>query len=330
VDLSIFFAGTAGSAPTARRGLPSVLVRRGGDRIMFDCGEGTQRQLVSTIGLTELTEIYVTHFHADHWLGLPGMLKTFDLRGREKPLAIHGPPGLRALLGLVLRMGGRVGYELKLVELEPGDVLERDGYRIAPVEVSHRGVAYGYVLYEDERPGVFDPRAAVRLGLEPGPEFGRVQRGETIRGVAPGQVLGPTRPGRKLVLSGDTRPCEALRIAAHGSDVLVHEATFAEEERDRAAHTGHSTAVQAAALARDAEVGMLALTHVSTRHPLGLLRDEARAEFPGTVIPRDFDTIEVPFAERGVPTLIRWDATSAAAAEGAAAEQVAAEAPAAP
>jgi ribonuclease Z len=326
MDLSIFFAGTAGSAPTARRGLPSLLVRRGADRIMFDCGEGTQRQLVSTVGLTELTEIYLTHFHADHWLGLPGMLKTFDLRGREKPLTIHGPPGLQTLLGLVLRMGGRVGFPLDLVELSPGDVLERDGYRIAPVEVAHRGTAFGYVLYEDERPGVFDPEAAVRLGLEPGPEFGRVQRGATVRGVGPEQVMGGTRPGRKLVLSGDTRPCESLRIAAHRADLLVHEATFAEEERERAAHTGHSTAAQAATLAREAEVSMLALNHVSTRHPLGLLRDEARAVFGGTVIPRDFDTIEIPFAERGEPTLVRWDARATAAAAAAAAERAATEA----
>jgi ribonuclease Z len=311
MELSIFFAGTAGSIPTARRGLPSILVRRGGDRILFDCGEGTQRQLVSSVGLADLTEIFLTHFHADHWLGLPGMLKTFDLRGRDKPLAIHGPVGLRALLGLVLRMAGQVGFELDIVELEPGDELERDGYRIAPVKVSHRGPAVGYVLYEDERPGVFDPDAAVRLGLEPGPEFGRVQRGESIRGVSPEQVLGPARPGRKLVLSGDTRPCEALRIAAHRADVLVHEATFTEEEHDRAADNGHSTALQAATIAREAEVGLLALNHVSTRHPLRELRDEARAVFPSTVVPRDFDTVEIPFAERGEPALIRWEERTA-------------------
>ncbi|HEY3726357.1 MAG TPA: ribonuclease Z, partial [Solirubrobacteraceae bacterium] len=275
MDLSIFFAGTGGSAPTARRGLPSLLVRRGGDRIMFDCGEGTQRQLVSTIGLADLDEIFLTHFHADHWLGLPGMLKTFDLRGREKPLAVYGPPGVQTLLGLVLRMAGRVGFELEVEELVPGDVLGRDGYRIAPVEVSHRGAALGYVLFEDNRPGVFQPETAVRLGLEPGPEFGRVQRGETIRGVRPDQVLGETRPGRKLVLSGDTAPCDSLRIAAHRADVLVHEATFADEERDRAADTGHSTAAQAATLALEAEVELLALTHVSMRHPVALLRDEA-------------------------------------------------------
>jgi len=326
MELSIFFAGTGGSIPTARRGLPSMLVRRGGDRILFDCGEGTQRQLVSSVGLADLTEIYLTHFHADHWLGLPGMLKTFDLRGRDRPLAIHGPVGLRALLGLVLRMAGNVGYELDVVELGPGDVLARDGYRIAPVAVSHRGTALGYVLYEDERPGVFDPDAARRLGLREGPEFGRVQRGETIRGISPDQVLGPARPGRKLVLSGDTRPCESLRIAAHRADVLVHEATFAQEERDRAHDNGHSTAEQAATIARDAEVGLLALNHVSTRHPLGLLRDEARAVFPATVLPRDFDTIEIPFAERGEPTLIRWSHAPERMAEQPAAAAAAASA----
>ena len=311
MDLSIFFAGTGGSVPTARRGLPALLVRRGGDRILFDCGEGTQRQLVSSTGLHELTEIFITHFHSDHWLGLPGMLKTFDLRGRERPLAIHGPPGLRALLALVLRMGGRVSYGLEVVELEPGDVLARDGYRIAPMPVAHRSVAYGYALFEEPRPGVFDQEAARRLGLVEGPEFGRVQRGETIRGVRPEQVLGPPRPGRKIVYSGDTAPCQALQMAAHGADVLIHESTFAHEDRQRAAETGHSTAGEAAAVAREAEVVMLALNHVSTRHPVRVLRDEARAIFPATVVPRDFDTIEVPFPERGEPELVRWDGRAA-------------------
>jgi ribonuclease Z len=306
VDLSIFFAGTGGSVPTARRGLPAILVRRGGDRILFDCGEGTQRQLVASVGLADLTDIFLTHFHTDHWLGLPGMLNTFNLRGRELPLTIHGPAGVTQLMELVRRMSGRPAFELAVVELQRGDAVARDGYRIAPVAVDHRGPALGYVLYEDERPGVFDPAAARAAGLQPGPDFGRVQRGETIDGVAPEDVMGPARPGRKLAISGDTRPAEALRVASHGGDVLVHEATFAEQERARAGDNGHSTARQAAELARDAGVGMLALTHVSTRHPLGLLRDEARAVFAETVIPRDFDTIEIPYPERGKPQLVRW------------------------
>ncbi len=311
----MFFAGTAGSIPTARRGLPAVLVRRGGDRILFDCGEGTQRQLVSSVGLAELTEVFLTHFHADHWLGLPGMLKTFDLRGRERPLRVSGPGGLRELLALAMRLAGRVRFPLEVVELGPGDALERDGYRIAPVQVAHRGPALAYVLYEQERPGEFDPEAAIRLGLIPGPEFGRLQRGETVGGVEPEQVVGPPRPGRKIVLSGDTGPCESLRIASHGADLLVHEATFSEEERDRAVQTGHSTTTDAASLARDAEVRLLALTHFSTRYAVSALRDEARAIFPKVVVPRDFDTIEVPFPERGEPQLVRWDSRRDAADE---------------
>src|SRR5436305_12534902 len=227
MDLSVFFAGTSGSIPTVRRGLPALLLRRGGDRILFDCGEGTQRQLARSVGLLDLDEIFLTHFHADHWLGLPGLLKTFDLRGRDRPLAVYGPPGLTDLVALALNAAGRVRFELRLVELEPGQVLERAGYRIAPVEVAHRARAFGYVLYEDERPGAFDLVAAVRLGVRPGPEFGRLQRGETIRGVTPEQVLGPPRAGRKVVLSGDTAPCETISVAAYQADLLVHEATFA-------------------------------------------------------------------------------------------------------
>jgi ribonuclease Z len=311
MDMSVFFAGTGGSLPTPRRGLPAAVVRRGGDRILFDCGEGTQRQLVSSIGLVDLDDIFITHFHADHWLGLPGLLKTLDLRARERPLAIHGPRGLKDLLATIMRVSGSVSYDLHIWELDPAEVLERDGYRIAPVPVSHRGTAFGYVLYEDDRPGVFDPQAAIALGVTPGPDFGRLQRGQTIGDVTPEQVMGETRPGRKLTISGDTRPCEALRIAAHGSDVLIHESTFAIEEAERAHQTGHSTASQAAGIARDAEVQMLALTHISTRYPPRLLRDEARGIFPATVLPRDFDTIEIPFVERGEPRLLRFDELAA-------------------
>src|ERR1700761_5344490 len=172
MDLSVFFAGTGGSIPTAARGLPALLVRRGGERILFDCSEGTQRQLVGSVGLADLDDVFLTHFHADHWLGLPGLLKTFDLRGRERPLTLHGPRGLAVLLTGAMRLAGRVHYDLRVVELAPGDVLEREDYKIAAIAVAHRVHAFGYVLYEDERPGEFDPEAAVRLGLTPGPEFG--------------------------------------------------------------------------------------------------------------------------------------------------------------
>ena len=315
MDLSVFFAGTAGSVPTARRGLPAILVRRGGERLLFDCGEGTQRQLARSVGLLDLDEIFLTHFHADHWLGLPGLLKTFDLRGRDRPLSVHGPPGLRELVALALSAAGRVRFELRLVELEPGQVLERSGYRIAPIDVDHRGRAFGYVLYEDERPGAFDPATAIRLGVKPGPEFGRLQRGETIRGVTPDQVLGLPRPGRKVVLSGDTAPCGTVSVASYQADLLIHEATFAASEQERARETGHSTAAQAAALAREAEVRMLVLTHLSSRYPPSVLIDEAREVFADSFVARDFDLVELPLPERGEPELRAWDRRWAAPEE---------------
>ncbi len=307
MDLSLFFAGTAGSVPTARRGLPALLLRRGADRILFDCGEGTQRQLLRSVGLMDLTDVFITHFHADHWLGLPGMLKTFDLRARERPLTIYGPPGLQKLLHSMRHVWGGIGYEVDIVELADDEPVERDEYVIEPFPVEHRGVAYGYAVIEDERRGRFDAALAERLGVAPGPDFGRLQRGEVVNGVRPEQVIGEDRAGRKLVISGDTAPSDVLLEVAYRADVLVHEATFTHEEAERARETQHSTAEQAAKAALEAEVRLLALVHLSTRYGGREIRDEARAVFPATVVPRDFDAIEVPFPERGAPELVRWD-----------------------
>jgi ribonuclease Z len=307
MDLSLFFAGTGGSVPSARRGLPAILVRVGGDRLLFDCGEGTQRQLVRSIGLLDMNCVFITHFHADHWLGLPGMLKSFALRDRDQPLTVYGPRGLRELMSAMRIVYGRLPYDLQIVELEPAETVQRDGYLIAAVSVSHRAPsAFGYAIVEQPRPGHLDAQLAERLGVKPGPDFGRLQRGETVDGVSPEQVMGPEREGRKIVLSGDTEPCEALAIAAHQADLLVHEATFSDDELDRARQTAHSTARQAAELARDADVRLLALTHVSSRYGGAQLRDEARAIFASTEAPRDFDTIDVPFPERGGAKLERW------------------------
>jgi ribonuclease Z len=305
MDLSLFFAGTAGSVPTARRGLPALLVRAGGDRLLFDCGEGTQQQLLRSVGLPDLDAIFLTHYHLDHWLGLVGMLKTFDLRGRERSLAIHGPSGLHTLFGMLRPILGRPGFPLEIVELDPHDEVRFDGYAVGAFPVEHRVPAFGYVFQEDERPGRFDVEAARRLGVTEGPDFGRLQRGETVNGVRPEQVVGPARSGRRIVLSGDTAPCQAVQVYAHRADVLVHEATFLEEERDRARETLHTTARQAAEIARDAEVHLLALTHLTTRYFPRDVRDEARAVFGNTVVPRDFDAIEVPFPERGEPELVK-------------------------
>lgn len=306
MDLSLFFVGTAGSVPTARRGLPALLLRRGADRILFDCGEGTQRQLLRSVGLMDLTDVFVTHFHADHWLGLPGMLKTFDLRARERPLTIYGPPGLAKLLHSMRHVWGGIGYEVDVVELADDEPVERNDYVIEPFPVEHRGTAYGYAVVEDDRPGRFDAKLAEQLGVKPGPDFGRLQQGEVVAGVRPEQVIGEDRPGRKLVISGDTAPSDVLVEVAYRADVLVHEATFTQEEADRARETQHSTAAQAAKAAREAEVKLLALVHLSTRYGGREIREEARAVFRDTVVPRDFDTIEVPFPERGGPELVHW------------------------
>jgi len=307
MDLSLFFAGTGGSVPSPRRGLPAILVRRGGDRLLFDCGEGTQRQLMRSTGLADVDCVFITHFHADHWLGLPGMLKSFGLRERDQPLTVYGPKGLRKMMDDTRFIYGRLPYELSVIELEPAETVPFDDYMVAAVPVSHRGAnAYGYALVEDSRAGHLDAALAERLGVTPGPDFGRLARGEPVAGVSPEQVMGPTREGRKIVISGDTSPCEALGIAAHEADLLVHEATFAEEEAERARQTGHSTARQAAEVARDAHVRLLALTHISSRYPGGDLRAEARPLFLATEAPRDFDTIDVPFSEKGPAQLIRW------------------------
>ncbi len=312
MDVSLFFAGTAGSVPTPRRGLPALLLRAGGERILFDCGEGTQQQLLRSVGLPDLDAIFITHLHLDHWLGLIGMLKTFDLRAREASLTVYGPPGLAALFRQLKPIIGRTLYPLVIDELEPHAEVRFGGFQIAAFPVKHRVEAYGYAFVEDDRPGRFDVAAARRLGVTEGPDFGRLQRGEVVNGVRPEQVVGEDRPGRRIVYSGDTAPVQTVEVYADEADLLVHEATFCEDDRARASQTGHSTARQAAQIARDAGVNLLALTHLSTRYFPREIRDEARATFANTVVPRDFDTIEVPFRERGEPHLVKTEFSPAA------------------
>jgi ribonuclease Z len=309
MDLDLVFLGTSGSMPTAQRAPTAILLRRGGERLLFDCAEGTQRQLLrSEIGLVELKEIFLTHYHADHYLGLPGMLKTFALRGRETPITIYGPPGLRKLFVALKVIFGQLTYPYYLEELRPGTDLDRGDYALVTFPVEHGLHSIGYALVEHPRPGRFDVDAANRLGVLEGPERGALQAGRAItlpdgRAVTPDMVLGPERPGRKVVLAGDTAPAASVLEAARGAEVLVHEATFCHEEEERARETAHSTALDAAALAREADVQLLALTHLSPRYLAGQVAREARAVFPETVVPKDFDIIEIPFQERGGPRL---------------------------
>jgi ribonuclease Z len=308
MDLSVAFLGTGGAVPSARRNTASLLVARGGERLLFDCGEGTQRQMQRSLGLVQVDAIYFTHFHADHFLGLPGLLKTYDLTERERPLTIYGPRGLRDLIQSLGRVIGKVGYKLDLVELEAGDEVPCKDAEILTFPVEHGVRAFGYALAEADRPGRFDPDAAKQLGVKEGPDFAALQRGESVQGVAgpvePSNVMGESRPGRTVVITGDTAPCHATVEAAEGADLLIHDASFAEEEAQRAADTGHSTVGQAAAVAREAEVKLLALVHISSRYHVGKVLEEAREVFGPTVAPKDFDLIELPFPERGKPQLV--------------------------
>ena len=283
-----------------------------GERLLIDCGEGTQRQLLrSDLGLIDLQEIFLTHFHADHFLGLPGMLKTFALRGRELPLTLYGPRGLDELYQSLRRIFGRLTFEVAVVELAADAVLPRDGYDAAHVP----GTPWARRDRLRARRGGA-PRAAstskppTRSGSRPAGSAARCSSGEPVtladgRVVTPDEVLGEARPGRKVVLTGDTAPSDLVVEAAYGADVLVHEATFCEDEAERAAETEHSTALEAARVAKDANVRLLALTHSSSRYSGGDVEREARTVFADTVVPRDFDLIDVPFPERGSPELVK-------------------------
>lgn len=308
MDLEVIFLGTGGSVPSARRSTASVLIARGGDRLMFDCGEGTQRQLQRSLGLTQVDEIYLTHFHADHILGLPGLLKSYDLTDREAPLEIYGPPGLKDLFAILKPIVGRLHFGVGLTELGPGEAVAHDGYAVESFEAAHSARANGYALVEEQRPGRFDVEEAKRLGVPEGPAFAALQRGEAVQGadgtVRAAEVVGAARPGRTVVLTGDTAPSPATVAAAADAELLIHDASFAEEEVQRAAETGHSTVGQAAAVAREAHVKMLALVHISSRYHVGKVLEEAQEVYEATVAPKDFDLIQIPFAEKGYPELV--------------------------
>ena len=273
MDLDLVFLGTSGSAPTARRAPTALLVRRGGERLLFDCAEGTQRQLMrSVVGLPDLDEIFISHFHADHYLGLPGMLKTFALRQRDQPLTVYGPPGLRDLYGALGRIFGRLTYPVEIEELRAGEALERDGYRILVFPVAPRRLGGGVRPRRGRAARPLRRRGGRRARRPAGPERGALQRGESVtladgRVLTPDAVLGPPRPGRRIVIPGDTAPAETVRVAAPRAPTCSStRRRSADEERDRAAETLHSTARQAAEVARAAGVRLLALTHVSPRY----------------------------------------------------------------
>jgi ribonuclease Z len=302
--LRITFLGTSSSRPTVRRNVSSIAVQREGQLFLFDCGEGTQRQMMKFGVGFGVAEIFISHLHADHYLGLPGLLRTMSLQGREEELVVWGGEGTEVALRMAIELGGdRLQFPVVVRELPAGEAVRYDGFEIRAFAVEHTAASVGLALVEDGRLGRFDVDLARRLGVPEGPLFGRLHRGEDVqldtgRMVRGTDVVGPARLGRSVVFSGDTRPCASTVEAAGGADLLIHEATFSEEESARARETRHSTALEAATVGRQAGVRRLVLTHFSARHSEQahrLLR-EAETVYPA-VAAEDGSCLEIPFAD---------------------------------
>ncbi len=304
--LTVRFLGTSASRPTVERNVTSIAIQRGGETLLFDCGEGTQRQMMRYGISFNVGDVFFTHMHADHLLGIIGLTRTMALQGRTEPMRLYGPPQSERLLRQALTLGSdKQHFPISITELTPGEPLKRDGYAIVPFPVEHAGsVALGLALVEEPRLGRFHPELARKLGVPEGPLWGRIHKGESVtlpdgRVIDASVLVGPTRAGRILVFTGDCRPSQSTVEVAQGADLLIHEATFARDEAARAIETGHSTAYDAAGVALRANVRQLVLTHVSSRYSRNAheLSSEARTVFKQTVVARDGMEIEVPFRE---------------------------------
>lgn len=306
MPLLVRFLGTAASRPTVERAVSSLAIIREGETFLIDCGEGTQRQMMR-YGITfAFDDLFFTHTHSDHVLGLTGLLRTLQLQGRTEPLRLWGPPGAGRTLRQCISLGGeRTTFQVTITELEPGTSVKRDQFRFDTFAVDHHGGAsIGYALVEEERLGRFNPDLARELGIPEGPLWGRIHKGQSItlddgRVIEPSVLVGERRRGRRIVVTGDTRPCAATIEASRDADLLIHEATFADEEAARAIETGHSTAREAAEVAKQAGVRRLVLTHISARYSRDAheLEREARQVFAKTSIARDGTEIELGLTE---------------------------------
>ena len=306
MSLSLRFLGTAASRPTVERNVSSIAVVREGETYLVDCGEGTQRQMMRWGVSFALGDVFFTHMHTDHVLGIVGLTRTLQLQGRTEPLRLWGPRGSARVLRQAVAFGGeRVAFPVEIAEVEPGVPIGRKEHAIVPFAVEHPGsAAVGYAFVEETRRGRFNPELARALGIPEGPLWGQLHRGRAVtlddgRVVEAATLVGPTRPGRTVVVTGDTRPCAATVDAARDADLLVHEATFADDEADRARETGHSTAREAAQVARVAGVRQLALTHISARYSRDAreLEAQARQLFPEARVVRDGAELDVPFRD---------------------------------
>jgi ribonuclease Z len=301
--LRLTFLGTSAAQPTTRRNLTALAVRRERELFLVDCGEGTQRQMIRFGTGFDVAAIFFTHFHADHYLGAIGFLRTLSMAGRDAPLDVYGPPPAKRLLDVMLFTGTeRLAFEVRIHEVSPGAEIRRDGCRMVAFETDHRIPSCGWALVEDERPGVFHPERARALDIPMGPLWGALQRGREVtldggRVIRPQDVVEAARRGRRVVVTGDTRPCRGTVVAARGADVLIHDSTFSDAEQDRAEETFHSTAREAGRVACEAGAARLVLTHLSTRYDRDFapLAEQARAEFAGALdVAADGMEIEVP------------------------------------
>ncbi len=303
--LRVTFLGTGGTLPTTNRNPSAILINREGELLLFDCGEGTQQQMMRAKTGMKINSIFITHFHADHFLGIPGLIQTMSFNGRNEPLDIYGPPWTKQFVSLLIALGYyKLGFAINAHELEGGEVIDKGDYSIRAVSTDHGIPSLGYVIEEKKRTGRFNREKAIELGVPVGPLFSKLQKGEAVtingRTILPSQVVGGSRPGRKLVYSGDTRPCESIEKESAGADLLIHDGTLADELKDWALETKHSTSSEAALLARKAQVKQLILTHISSRYSESaepLLRD-AKSVFENVRIAEDLMEIEIPLSDK--------------------------------
>ena len=303
--LRVTFLGTSGSVPTPERNTSTILINRKGELILFDCGEGAQQQMMrAKTGMSNLTSIFITHFHADHFLGIPGLVQTMNFNGRTKPLNIYGPHWVEEFARIMAALGFyKLKFDIKAIELNPGDIVDRGEYHIEAIKTKHSVPSIGYVLTEKDRPGRFDRKKANELGIPEGPLFKRLHMGEDIkinnRIIKSSEVVGPPRPGRKIVYSGDTRPCSEIAAASSGADLLIHDGTLANDMIDWAKESMHSTTGEAASLAAQANVHQLVLTHISSRYSenTDVLYNDAKHEFKNVMIANEFMEIEIAYRD---------------------------------
>jgi len=302
--MNIVFLGTGGSWPSPERSVSAVALKRGPEVILFDCGEGTQRQFMrSTVSFMQTTKIFVTHFHGDHFLGLPGLIQSMSLNDRRDPLSIHGPEGTEQLVSILIKLGYFTPtYEVIVQDLKPDDVLDFDEYTVTVGEANHNVPTLFYVLEEKERAGRFNKPRALELGIPEGPLFSKLQRGETVehkgKTFTPDMVLGPPRRGRKIVYTGDTKPCEAVVELGKDCDVMIHDATTAADLEEKANMYGHSSSSQAADMAKRANAGKLFLTHISPRYEdIAQLEADAKAIFDNSQVAEDFLEYQIKYKD---------------------------------